>query len=262
MTLLPQYIKSLATNAGEIALKLFNNRLDLKIETKGTNDWVSNADKEVEQFIRNSLLENRSTDTIIGEEFPHHIGTSEFTWVIDPIDGTTNYINGIPCWSVVIALCKAQSAVMAVTFNPVTNEMFFAEQGCGATCNNKTIKVNDTTELKNGSVGVGRSSRVSFVPTRNLLNSILENGGMFYHNASGAEMLAYVAAGRLVGYCEQIMNAWDCIGGLLLIKEAGGKINSEDHSQILSKGARIIVGSNRVYSQLYNMASFHYNNID
>ena len=133
-----------------------------------------------------------------------------YTWVIDPIDGTANFVKGIPAWCVVIACAKDGVTVTGVIHDPSTGETFYGSKGGGAFLNGKPIRASSSKSLGDGSLGVGFSNRRELANVPGLIKDLLDRGGIFFRNASGALMLAYVASGRLIGYVEEHMNAWDC----------------------------------------------------
>lgn len=246
---------AIVERAAEHALTLFRDKDALNIEVKGLQDWVSNADKSVEDLIRAALQEHFPGDGIIGEEHDDIPSVSGYTWVIDPIDGTTNFVNGTPGWCVVLACVNAQRIEHAVVCDPVAGETFAARRGSGATLNGKRISVNTTvTAFDQGTLGVGHSTRVPAHTSATLITRLLHNNGLFRRSGSGALDLAYVAAGRLIGYVEPHMNAWDCLASLLIIEEAGGQIKPYDMEPMLAGGGMVVTGSPGVFEKILRMA--------
>jgi len=240
----------LARRAGEFGMEYFRRLDTLTIESKGHQDLVSEADREVELFVRRELATSYPDDGIVGEEHAPTEGNSGYTWVIDPIDGTANFVRGIPAWTVVIACAKDGETVVGVIHEPATNETFHGWRGGGAFLNDKPISTNGTTKLSDGSVGTGFSNRREIRNIIPFIEALFDEGGIFYRNASGALMLAYVASGRLLGYVEEHMNAWDCIAGLLLIEEAGGRIVQPDPATVLEHGTVVIAGGAGVFDRI------------
>jgi myo-inositol-1(or 4)-monophosphatase len=249
----------LARRAGDLGLSFFRVLGDLKIESKGHQDLVSNADREVELFIRAALQEAFPDDGIVGEEHELVEGSSKYVWIIDPIDGTANFVRGVPAWCVVIALTTDGVAMAGVVHEPSHGETFSAGRGGGAFLNGKPIQVSSATSLTEGSVGTGFSNRVDARNVAVLIEKLLAEGGVFFRNASGALMLAYVAAGRLLGYCEEHMNSWDCLAGLLLVEEAGGVIEPPDPATAVHKGTMVIAGGRGVFDQLRGLCEHAFN---
>jgi len=245
----------LAEAAGAKAMDYFRDLGSLSIEKKGHQDMVSDADREVEQFIRREIAEHFANDGVLGEEFGRDAGSSEFTWVIDPIDGTGNFVNGIPAWTVVIACAEEGRTVVGVIHDPNVGETFSAARGSRAFLNGRPMHVATGVTLNEGSVGTGFSNRVPGEEITRFITALVATGGVFYRNASGAAMLAYVAAGRLVGYYEPHMNAWDCIAGLLMIEEAGGHILPFDGKTMLAEGGKVLAASPDVFDHIKAIAS-------
>ena len=252
--------KTICVNAGETALTYFNARDSLNIEPKGHQDMVSQADREVEQQIRAELARLFPDDSIVGEEHAPIKGQSGFTWVIDPIDGTANFVAGIPVWCVVLACVWLDKTVIGVIHDPVHNETFFAQSGHGAYCNDKALQVAPSRGIDHGSVGVGFSNRSGKGNVARLVASIVERGGLFSRNASGAMSLAYVAAGRLIAYSEDHMNAWDCLAGQLLVAEAGGVIEDQSADAVITDGGRVIVATPAVFDELLALSEAAFQN--
>ena len=243
----------LAQRAGELGLKYFRDLDSLSIESKGHQDMVSQADREVELFIRSAMKAAYPDDGIVGEEHASVTGSTGHVWVIDPIDGTANFVRGIPAWCVVIACARDGDTVVGVIHEPSTGETFHCRKGGGAFLNGKPIKASAVTSLTEGSVGTGFSNRAEMQNIVTLIRSLIAEGGVFFRNASGALMLAYVAAGRLLGYVEEHMNAWDCLAGMLLVEEAGGTIVKPDPRTVLEKGTLVICAGNGVFAQIRDL---------
>lgn len=249
---------SIVAKAAEHALELFREGDLLDIEVKGLQDWVSNADKSVEDLIRAALGEAFSDDSIVGEEHANKQGSSTFTWVIDPIDGTTNFVNSTPGWCVVLACVQNDQTVIAAICDPIPNETYSAIKGQGAKLNGQPICCSSLDSLDKGTLGVGHSTRVPPGKTIRLLDALLHANGLFRRSGSGALDLAYVAAGRLLGFVEPHMNAWDCLASMLLIEEAGGKVEPFDMPTMLASGGRVIVAGPNIYTQVQQMTASAY----
>lgn len=233
-----------------MALSYFADRSTLVVDQKGTQDWVSEADRNVETFIRQKIAEAFPEDGIYGEEHDPTIGYSGFDWVIDPIDGTTNFVNGIPAWTIVLAGVSGGQTQIGVIFEPNVNETYVAVQGEGATLNGQPMKVASGVALASGTISVGYSNRVEAAHVIPVIAALVERGALYHRNASGALSLAYVAAGRLLGYVEEHMNAWDCLAGQLMIAEAGGLIEQQDANDMIRDGGRVIAGTPDVFETI------------
>lgn len=245
------HARQVAREAAALALDYFRDIHALEIDSKGLQDPVSNADREVELFIREALSRAYPDDGIIGEEHAPVDSKSGYTWVIDPIDGTANFIVGSPCWAVVIACVHSGKTVSGVIHDPIADEHFCTILGQGAELNGKALKVARASSLSDGILGVGHSTRIPVDSTLKALSELMNAGGIFYRNGSGALMLAYVAAGRLIGYCEPHMNSWDCIAGMLMITEAGGHIDPFDGNTMLKDGHEVVGGCPGIYDELH-----------
>lgn len=233
-----------------MALDLFRRRDQLVVEFKGLQDMVSAADRDVERFIKNQVRTVFESDGFFGEEDGLDTDDAEFIWVVDPIDGTACFVNGMYSWCVSIAVLHRGEPVIGVVFDPNANELFHACAGGGAFCGDKPLRVHPGLSLKDGVLGVGTSFRVGvsdFIP---FLECVLRDGGMFIRNGSGALMIAYVAAGRLIGYFEPHMNAWDALAGFVLVTEAGGKCNAFMENDGLLRGNPVIVANPTVWQRL------------
>lgn len=237
-----------------MALKYFREQDTLVIDQKGHQDFVSQADRNVELLIRDLLAKAFPDDAIVGEEHFPTLGTSGFTWVIDPIDGTTNFINGIPAWTVVVAGVHGAETECGVVHDPANNETFVAVKSKGAKLNGAPLKLKDARKISEGTIGVGYSNRVDDKGIVRLVASLVNEGSMFYRNASGALSLAYVAAGRLLGYSEEHMNAWDCLAGQLIVAEAGGCVEVQNADAMIRDGGRVVVGTPAVFDRLLELS--------
>ncbi|MEQ8356009.1 MAG: inositol monophosphatase [Kiloniellaceae bacterium] len=218
------YVQELAREAGALAYDFYRRRAELAIESKGLQDVVSIADKKVEDLIRSQLEQRFPEDAFLGEESGEsgRAAEGQSLWVVDPIDGTSCFLSGMPTWCVSIALVLDGEIEIGVIYDPNVDELYAARRGEGTFLNGQRQPTPPATSLQDGLFGTGFSHRS---PPRDLmpfLEALLQEGGMFMRNGSGALMLAYVAVGRLVGYFEPHINSWDCLAGLLLVRESGG----------------------------------------
>ena len=241
-------------DAGSVAQEYFSERGSLVVDQKGAQDWVSEADRNVETFIRQKIADAWPRDGVFGEEHGVTDGESGFVWVIDPIDGTTNFVNGIPAWTIVLAGVTEGRTVFGVIRDPNIDETFVATLGEGATLNGSPMQVASGVALKDGTVAVGYSNRIETRHVVPIIAELIERGSMFHRNASGALSLAYVAAGRLLGYVEEHMNAWDCLAGQLMVAEAGGVIEDQNADAMIQEGGRVIVSTPDVFESLREIA--------
>lgn len=240
----------IAKSGGELALDYFQRVASLEVVDKGLQDFVSEADQNVELHIRKLIQEAFPDDGIIGEEHAPKPSKSGYNWVIDPIDGTTNFVNSIPAWCVVLAVVKDDMTQIGVIFDPVHGEVFHAQKGHGAQINDQLLLCPAETAINRGTIATGYCNRSSKPKTTKLISEILARDGVFHRNASGALSLAYTAAGRLIGFVEEHMNAWDCLAGQLIIAEAGGGVEEQSADQMIAEGGRVVAGSVGIFDEL------------
>lgn len=246
--------EEIARSAGGLALDYFRRLDTLAVEEKGAQDFVTVADRAVEDHIRELITAKFPEDGIVGEERAPKQSDSGYTWIIDPIDGTANFINAIPIWAVVLAVVAEDRTQIGITYDPVHDEMFAATRGNGAILNGAPLINPRDTALSRGTVAVGMSTRSDREKALRLFRMIFEAEGLIVRNGSGAVSLAHVAAGRYLGYAEQHMNAWDCLAGQLLISEAGGVVEAQSADRMVAQGGRVVAGSVGVFQDLVKMA--------
>ena len=248
----------IACEAGALALAYFRDLPALAIETKGPQDVVSRADREVEDLIRERLLAQFPDDGILGEERGLTTGAAEHgIWVVDPIDGTASFVAAIPAWCISIAYVVDREIELGVVYDPCHDELFVAQHGAGATVNGQPISVGAAARLAEGVVGVGYSGRTAPAPVLDFMAPLLAAGGMYFRNGSGALMIAYVAAGRLIGYYEAHINSWDCLAGIALVREAGGWASDVLAGDGLMKGNHIVAAAPGVAADIRRCAGLN-----
>jgi len=214
---------AIVREAGQLARDYFNRRDRLEIELKGTQDLVSIADRAVEDLIRSKLTQAFPDDDIIGEEGGTEVARPEAPlWVIDPIDGTANFLRGMPYWSVALALVIEHQTVIGVTYDPVHDELFAARRGHGATRDGQPIHVSGCTDPQQAVIASTFTFKMRADDYLDLLQGILRGGSDHRRLGSTALMMCHTADGRLDGCATLYCNSWDVIGGLLLVHEAGG----------------------------------------
>ncbi len=245
----------LAERAAQRAMTFYRKRQKLAVEHKGSDlqDVVSQADRDVEHLIRDTLTTTFPQDGFLGEESGGQSRDSEYLWVVDPIDGTACFLNGLHTWCVSLAVLYRGEPVIGVVCDPNHQELFHACRGHGAFLNQERISVHGAHSVKEGVMGVGTSHRVTpedFVP---FIGHLLGAGGMFIRSGSGALMTAQVAAGRLIGYYEPHMNPWDSLPGLVLVQEAGGITNRYLDDGGLDHGNPVLMSTPALYPQLAEM---------
>ena len=223
--------------ASKILIRDFGELENLQVSKKGPKDFVTNADKKVEQALIKELSKKKYS--IISEEVGSIIkeNNNDF-WIIDPIDGTINFLHGIPHFCISLAFASNNEIISGVIFDPIKNEMFYGEKNSGAFFNNQRIRVSKKNNLDDclfatNSAGVKN------------IDANLRVGG------SAALDLAYVASGRLDGFFQRKLNIWDIAAGILILTEAGGKISPVDIKKI--KNHSIIAASETIYKDLSNL---------
>ncbi len=204
--------------ASKILIRDFGEVEKLQISVKGPSDFVSNADTKAEKIIINELSKAKKNYSIISEESGCKDNLdSENVWIIDPIDGTTNFLHGVPHFAISIALKSNNEIVSGLIYDPIKDEMFYAEKNNGAFFNNQRIKVSKKKDIDSCLFGTGGKTQE--------VNLITRKSG------SAALDMAYVAAGRYDGYFQNNLNLWDIAAGIIIVKEAGGIINEVNLSE-------------------------------
>ncbi|KZL12480.1 Inositol-1-monophosphatase [Pseudovibrio axinellae] len=244
------FATALVKRAGAFAHEYFLRLDTLNIESKGHQDMVSEADRDTEVLVRDAIAQAFPDDGIIGEEHGAKEGSSEYTWIIDPIDGTANFVAGIPQWCVIIACVKNDEKHIGVIYDPCADELFAAQKGKGATLNGKSMSASNSASISDGSIGLGFSARSQKQRVIKAVEMLLDEGGIFFRNASGGLMLAYAASGRLIGYIEDHMHPWDCMAGLLLVEEAGGICQPIDVQDAVMNGCKVVTGGPKVFDKI------------
>jgi myo-inositol-1(or 4)-monophosphatase len=240
--------QAIVREAGQQALFWYRQRGQLTVERKGPQDVVSRADRECEAAIVESLRQLFPEDGCLGEEHGHHNAGAAALWVIDPIDGTANFVRGIPFWCVSLALIAGGKPVIGIIYNPVAEELYAAKRQAGARLNGRSIRVSATPRIDEARIGVGFSYRTTVDPHLDALRGLLEAHCEYSRLGSGALGMALTADGRLDGYWEAHINVWDVAAGLCLVEEAGGW-TSEFMSVQAMKSGNPILASTPVLSQ-------------
>lgn len=248
-----EFAMETARRAGDLALRYFNDLANIKVHSKGVQDMASEADIAVENLIREAVEAHYPGDSFLGEESSgdFRLEADKGIWIVDPIDGTQPFINGIRSWCIAIAYVEGTDIRHGVVFDPTADEMFSASAGMGAQMNNRKIKTSDAQGLGDGLVSVGYSNRVPPAATLDPLTRLMHSDGMYHRSGSGALSLAYVGAGRLIGYFEPHMNAWDFAAGALIVREAGGQTNDcMPTTRAMIDGGPVVAAAPGVYAAL------------
>ena len=239
-----------ARKAGRILSRDFGEIENLQIQSKSVGDFVTSADLKVEQSILETLKYYYPDANYLSEESGHIKGDGE-TIIIDPIDGTSNFIHGIPHVAIVIAKMINNEITDGVVYNPILNEFYWASLGKGSWCNNKRLRVSKRHELTNCLVGTGIpfSDRVYDKFYTELDNLAKKTAGI-RRLGSAALDLAYVSSGKIDGFWERDLNLWDICSGVLLVKEAGGRISEPNGNKWTTNSRDIIVSNSLIHDKL------------
>jgi len=245
MTARAAFLREMVEQAGKIALRHFQTR-PAGFALKGPQDPVTEADTEVERFIRSRISSTWPDDGFLGEETGRTEGDN--LWVVDPIDGTDNFARGIAHFCISIAFVAGGTTRLGAILNPATGELYEAQAGRGATKNGARISVSRNPPA-HAAVEMGWSTRVPRAAYLETLNALLDAGTNVRRHGSGALALAWVAEGRIDGYAELHMNAWDALAGLLLVREAGGvTCDGADSAPQLWDGGPVFASNPRLAS--------------
>ncbi|MFV0411222.1 MAG: inositol monophosphatase family protein [Paracoccus sp. (in: a-proteobacteria)] len=218
-----------ARKAGRSLVKDFREVENLQVSAKGAGDFVSRADREAERIIKEELRGARPNYGWVGEETGSEAGEDPTRrWIVDPLDGTTNFLHGLPHWAVSIALEHKGEIVAAVVFDAAKDELYTAEKGGGAWMNGQRLRVSGRRQMIESifATGVPFGGRGTLPATLQDLARLMPFTAGVRRFGAAALDLAYVAAGRYEGYWERGINAWDVAAGILLVKEAGGFVET------------------------------------
>jgi len=226
----------------------------LKVNTKGPNDFVSEVDQAAEQSIIETLLAAYPGHGILAEESgrAHGAKDSDYVWIIDPLDGTTNFLHGFPVYAVSIALAFRGQVQQAVVYDPCRNDMFYASKGRGAFLNDKRLRVSKRTRLADSLIGTGFPFRKgdNFKRYMQMFESVMQNCAGLRRPGAAALDLCYVAAGWYDGFFETGLSPWDIAAGSLIITEAGGLIGNFTGEADYLYQREAVAGNPKVYAQL------------
>ena len=217
-----------ARRAGRSLSKDFREVENLQVSSKGAGDFVSRADIAAEEIVRTALMEARPNYGWVGEESGQTDGTDPTRrWIVDPLDGTTNFLHGLPHWNVSIALEHKREIVAGVVYDPCKDEMFFAEKGQGAWMNEQRLRVSDRKRMIEAvfATGLPFGGRPELPETLQEVARVLPQTAGIRRFGAAALDLAYVAAGRYEGFWERRLNIWDIAAGMILVREAGGLVD-------------------------------------
>ena len=240
-----------ARAAGDIIVRNMDHISDIAISEKGLNDYVTEVDRRAENIIIDTIRNTFPDHGILAEE-RGQLGKGEYQWVIDPLDGTTNYLHGFPQFAVSIALKNKNVLEQAIIYNPISQELFTASKGNGAHLNSRRIRVSNRKSLKGALLGTG----LPFGDSDNV-ESFIRIYRAIYSNTAGIRRagaasldLAYVASGRLDGFWEYGLKEWDIAAGVLLIQEAGGIVSSIGDSDNVLETGNILCANSKIHDEM------------
>jgi len=236
---------------GRIILMYFSQLDRLEYASKGRNDFVSQADVETERAVLDVLTRAYPEHGVVAEESGNREG-SEYTWVIDPLDGTTNFLHGFPMFAVSVGVMRGQVLEHGVVYDPLRDEMFTASRGEGAQLNGKRIRVSTTRQLAPALLGTGFPFRDLEIiePWMRSFQSLLPKTAGIRRAGAAALDLAYVAAGRLDGFWELGLKPWDMAAGALLIREAGGLMSDISGDQGFMESGNLVAANPYIFENL------------
>jgi myo-inositol-1(or 4)-monophosphatase len=247
-----------ARSAGELILRSTDSVSRLSVDQKGKNDYASEVDRMAEREIISIIKAAYPEHAILAEESGKHKG-NDFVWIIDPLDGTTNFLHGFPQYSVSIALKYKGKLEVGVVYDPLRDELFTAKRGGGAMLNSRRLRVTNQNSLKGALIGTG----FPFKTDRDLdaylgmFRALTTECAGIRRAGSAALDLAYVAAGRMDGYWEIGIMEWDMAAGILLIKEAGGVVTDFSFNDNYLESGNVIVGSPKMHQLMYQLIEPH-----
>ena len=246
-----------ATEAGADELKRFFNGAFTIWNKEGRNNLVTEADHAAEKAIIDIIRRDHPDHFILSEESGEIITDSEYKWIIDPIDGTVNFANGIPICCVSIGLEKAGHMIMGAVYNPLMNEFFFAEKGWGATLNDKIIKVSEKTDVMHSCLVTGFPYTYLDMPNGPLqvFERFIRNGIPVRRLGSAAIDLCWVAAGRFDGFYEHKLQAWDSAAGFLIVEEAGGKVTDFEGNYFSPYQPHLLATNGKIHEEMLEIVN-------
>ena len=246
-----------ARRAGSTLVKKMVNLDKLKIEQKAHNDYVSDADKAAEKAVIDCIHKHYPDHAILAEESGAS-GDSDTVWIIDPLDGTTNYLHGFPVFSVSIAVQEKGRLEHAVVYDPMRQELFTASRGAGAQLDGRRIRVSGQSDLSRSLIGTGfpfRDRDMDIDPYMTTLAKTIKHTAGIRRAGSAALDMVYVAAGRFDAYFETDLHAWDLAAGALIVREAGGIVSGIDGSENFLETGHILTGTPKIYRDFAKLCS-------
>lgn len=241
-----------ARGAGHIILRYANQVDSISVESKSRNDFVTEIDREAEKEIIHKLRRAYPDHSFLGEESGSSGEQSKYQWIIDPLDGTTNYLYGVPHHAISIALKVDNVLDQAVVYDPLKEELFTATRGNGAQLNNHKIRVSARRSMQSALIGTG----IPFRPEHDLeewiteLRQVVPDTAGIRRAGVASLDLAYIAAGRFDGFWERGLKPWDFAAGVLLVQEAGGLISDFSSGESYWESGNIVAGNPKVHAEM------------
>jgi myo-inositol-1(or 4)-monophosphatase len=246
-----------ARRGGAILIRHLNKLDKLKVEKKGHNDFVSDADRAAEEAVIEVIRNHYPEDAILAEESGKQ-GDSDTVWIIDPLDGTTNFLHGFPQFCVSVGVQIKGRMEAAAVYDPISQDLFAAARGEGATLNDRKIRVSGRKEMEYALIGTGfpfRQKDMDMGPYLEMLGKVVKNTAGVRRPGAAALDLCYVAAGRLDAFWEIGLKPWDLAAGSLIIREAGGIVSALDGSENYLEAGHILCGTPKVYAGLAKLCA-------
>jgi myo-inositol-1(or 4)-monophosphatase len=241
-----------ARRAGELMVRQLNQLESLKVVEKSPNEFVTQVDQAAEAAIIEVIRDHYPDHSILAEESGAS-GDHEYQWIIDPLDGTTNYVHGFPVFSVSIAVARAGELEHGVVYDPLRQEIFSASRGQGAQLDGRKIRVSKRTHLQHALIGTGfpyRENLKSIDRYLQMLRAVMLETAGVRRPGSAALDLCYVAAGRVDGFWELGLNKWDIAAGALIVREAGGRISDFRGTDAYLDSGNVVCGNPKIYAAL------------
>jgi len=243
-----------ARAAGNVIVRKMDQIADIPVTHKGLNDYVTDVDRQAEVVIIDTILKAYPQHSILAEESGAR-GNSEFEWVIDPLDGTTNYLHGFPQFAVSIALRHKDMLEQAVVYDPLRQELFTATRGDGAYLNNRRIRVSKRKDMNGALLGTGfpYGNNANLEAFISILRAVFPVTAGIRRAGAASLDLAYVACGRLDGFWEFGLQEWDMAAGALLIQEAGGIVTSINNDNTWMKKGNILTANAKLHEEMVKL---------
>jgi len=242
-----------ARQAARALKRDFGEVENLQVSLKGPANFVSSADRRAEQILREELNKARPGYSFLGEEGGQIEGTDKtHTWIVDPLDGTTNFLHSIPHFAISIGLQRDETIVAGLVYNPITDEMFTAERGKGAFLNDKRLRVAARQKLADAvaSCAIPHRGRGDIALGNRELAAVQPQVASLRRFGAAALDFAWVAAGRIDGYWERNLSPWDMAAGLLLVREAGGFVTDLDGGDSMLGKGHVVAGNETMHREL------------